>query len=313
MNQLPWFPCYPSKLLGALAGMKPDEGYVYWIVCLRIYETGHACRDTLDALARRTGMSRRRVSDALDLSFGAGRLTREDDGIMNPFAAGILKEAIAFRESRVRAGKKGAASTWEKHKEKQQITNGTAIAEPSASDGNSMANDGHLHLHLQIQEEEKKDSRAVARATRPRPDDLFEEFWKVYPRREGANPKSPAEKVFRAFVASGVDPRSIISGARGCAEKEKGKIGTPYIPQAIKWLRDRRWEDYNAEPEKPRVVAGFYAESESLELVKWDAHHRATTGRNAPRDRNGGWRFPTQWPPGYVPESNDELQLENRS
>jgi hypothetical protein len=42
---------------------------------------------------------------------------------------------------------------------------------------------------------------------------------------------------------------------------------------------------------------GFYAAADSAELAAWDAHARATRGRNCPRDRNGGWRFPAQWPP----------------
>jgi hypothetical protein len=44
-------------------------------------------------------------------------------------------------------------------------------------------------------------------------------------------------------------------------------------------------------------VFGFYAAADSAELAAWDAHARATRGRNCPRDRNGGWRFPAQWPP----------------
>lgn len=74
----------------------------------------------------------------------------------------------------------------------------------------------------------------------------FEEFWKAYPRREGSNPRKPAEEQFVRVVKAGEDPEAIIAGARRCAEKESKNVGTPYIPQAVKWLRDRRWEDYNA-------------------------------------------------------------------
>lgn len=75
----------------------------------------------------------------------------------------------------------------------------------------------------------------------------FDEFWKVYPRRDGANPRKTAAEAFLRAVRSGDDPEAIIAGARRCAEKEARNIGTPYIPQAVKWLRDRRWEDYNAQ------------------------------------------------------------------
>jgi len=94
--------------------------------------------------------------------------------------------------------------------------------------------------------ERKKESCAVANATRTERDEVFEEFWKAYPKRQGANPKSPALKVFRGFVKSGVDPQAIVAGARHCAAADSKKIGTEFIPQAVKWLRDRRWEDYAA-------------------------------------------------------------------
>lgn len=92
------------------------------------------------------------------------------------------------------------------------------------------------------------DSRAVANATRPVRDEAFEEFWKAYPKRDGANPKAPAHKAFAAAVKSGADPQAIIAGARLCASRDAAKVGTPYIPQAVKWLRDRRWEDYRSDP-----------------------------------------------------------------
>lgn len=89
-------------------------------------------------------------------------------------------------------------------------------------------------------------SCAVANATRTDRDEVFEEFWKTYPKRDGVNPKAPARKAFCALTKSGVDARLIIDGARRCAVADHDKIGTPYIPQAVKWLRDRRWEDYQA-------------------------------------------------------------------
>lgn len=74
--------------------------------------------------------------------------------------------------------------------------------------------------------------------------DQFETFWKEYPKRKGDNPKSPARKVFDMHVKQGVNPDSIISGLRVAKSKNTEKIGTEFIPQAVKWLRDRRWEDY---------------------------------------------------------------------
>lgn len=46
--------------------------------------------------------------------------------------------------------------------------------------------------------------------------------------------------------------------------------------------------------------SSFLAKPDSEELEAWDAYGLKTTGKSFPRDRNGGWRFPQQWPPGYV-------------
>jgi hypothetical protein len=51
---------------------------------------------------------------------------------------------------------------------------------------------------------------------------------------------------------------------------------------------------------------GFYAESDSEQLDAWDLHTIKTTGKGLPRDRNFGWRVPSEWPPGY-----GELSLKN--
>lgn len=72
----------------------------------------------------------------------------------------------------------------------------------------------------------------------------FEEFWKAYPRRQGANPKKPSLEAFERAVKAGASPETIVAGAKRCAESDRDKVGTPYIPQAVKWLRDERWRDY---------------------------------------------------------------------
>lgn len=82
-------------------------------------------------------------------------------------------------------------------------------------------------------------------------EEAFEEFWKVYPRREGANPKAPAFKKFSALIQSGISPATITAGAKNYAAADAGKIGTPYIAQAVTWLNQRRWEDYQTNGAAP--------------------------------------------------------------
>jgi 5-methylcytosine-specific restriction endonuclease McrA len=108
----PWVPYYPSKLLGALAGMPADQQLVYQIVLLRIYETWGPLKDSIEVIARRCGINKRRASDAIDALFRAGKLAREGGGIINPFASEVMNEAEGFRSKKSTAGISGASRKW---------------------------------------------------------------------------------------------------------------------------------------------------------------------------------------------------------
>lgn len=135
----------------------------------------------------------------------------------------------------------------------------------------------------------------------------FDEFWKVYPKRDGANPKEPARKLFLAAVKAGADPRDIVAGALRCRQVEAKNIGTPYIPQAIKWLRDQRWNDYPANAASDENDGNIDV-LDTLALEAWDEYGRKTTGKPYPRNRKGGWRFPTKWPPGHGAKMIDGVE-----
>lgn len=148
-------------------------------------------------------------------------------------------------------------------------------------------------------EVKKENSRSVAKATRPAENLKFEEFWKAYPRRDGPNPRKPAEQKFNALVKTGVDPDVMIAGAKQLAAEEsrRGRIGTQYVAQAMTWLNQQRWTDH---------AATAFAEDDGmieildqLQLEAWDAYGIETVGKPYPRNRKGGWRFPSKWPPGY--------------
>lgn len=115
-NRPPWVPYYPAKLLGALSGMTSDQQLIYQVVLLRIYETWAPLKDTVEALARRCAMNKRRAADALDALFRAGKLLRVPDGIMNPFAAEVMAEAEAVRHRRSGASTAAARGKWKSPK-----------------------------------------------------------------------------------------------------------------------------------------------------------------------------------------------------
>lgn len=94
-------------------------------------------------------------------------------------------------------------------------------------------------------EEGETEERRIIVARAPK-DEKFEELRKAYPRRKGGDPGPPAAKLFLAAVKAGTDPQMIIDGAKRFAVEERQNINTPYIPQLVKWLRDKRWLDYTS-------------------------------------------------------------------
>ncbi len=165
-----------------------------------------------------------------------------------------------------------------------------------------------LEREKQEETQEQTESRARARETVDEVSKIFEEFWTEYPSRAGGNPKAPAVKAFVKALATGKKHEinrevaaEIVGGAKRFAAecRERGKVGTEYVPHAATWLNQRRWEGY---PEKPPDAIAlppgkFYGAPESPQLAAWDNWSRATRGKPYPRDRSGGWVFDTEWPP----------------
>jgi hypothetical protein len=139
-------------------------------------------------------------------------------------------------------------------KEQKDQENGKAGGNPALKGGVNPPDKGEdkaQNLELRTEnKEKKKDIGAVADATRPNTGKVFdEEFWRVYPKRDGANPKAPARKAFLTAVKSGHDPAAIVGGAARYAASaaKSNQVGTPYVAQAVTWLRQSRWEDYPVE------------------------------------------------------------------
>jgi len=95
------------------------------------------------------------------------------------------------------------------------------------------------------EEGEEEISRSVADATRPIAN-AFDEFWKAYPRRDGPNPRKPAEQKFNALAKTGVDPAMMIAAVKRMALDQARDVGTRFIPQATTWLSEQRWMDHAA-------------------------------------------------------------------
>ncbi len=69
---------------------------------------------------------------------------------------------------------------------------------------------------------------------------VLRNFSKGCPRRDGPNPRKPAETKFNALVKSGAEQQTLVDEAKKWrqAEEARGNIGTRFIPRAITWLNE---------------------------------------------------------------------------
>lgn len=227
----PWFPFYVGDYLRDTARLTTEGHGAYLLLILDYWANGAPPDDdaTLSSIARLSLPAwlalRERIAVFFDVSDGVwkhGRIEKE------------LKTASEKHQKRVEAGKRGGEAK--------------AIRQQSSSNATDLLPAKLYQPQPQPQPLEDEELRAVADATRPRAPDRFDDFWRAYPRRDGANPRAPAEKRFRALVKSGVDPEMMIAAASKLASEEgaKGNVGTAFIPQAMTWLNQKRWSDHAA-------------------------------------------------------------------
>ena len=180
-------------------------------------------------LASLVGASENLVFELLSELRQAGVFSTRRNGVI--FSRRIERDEI--KSSRLRDnGRKGGNPTLCKDSENASLLNqGDKPQKPEA------------RSHI--------DSLGASAPSEPAPPDLFEEFWKAYPRREGPNPKKPARTRFNQLVKAGHDPAAIIAAARQLA-KEHPKP-TRFVPQAVTWLNQERHADAIGDPS--RLVA----------------------------------------------------------
>ena len=128
-ERLPWFKCFPKELLGALAGLPPDEGYIYVIALLRIYETGGPISDDAATLARRSGFGPTRTEKVLGILIEKNKLQRLPDGrLLNAKAAEEIDSAVKKVSTSSKKLSDAAKKRWQKVKQNQTQADASCTA-----------------------------------------------------------------------------------------------------------------------------------------------------------------------------------------
>lgn len=190
------------------------------------------------------------IPPVADLSF-ALRISEDEAGaILGALVtAGLVDEA---------AGGEHAPHNWEGRQYKSDVSTSRvkAFRERQRNgdgnvSGNVSSNVSETVDETPPEQKQTQKQKQVSRAIEDRPaapPSRFEEFWRECPRRDGANPRKPAETRFNSLVKTGLDPQMLIDEAVKWRRAEEGrsKIGTPYVARVTTWLGEQRWSDHAA-------------------------------------------------------------------
>jgi len=151
-------------------------------------------------------------------------------------------------------------------------------------------------IDTKIKNSKKQNSDRASRGTRIDPD------WK------------PSSSEDHFAIQEGLSRSEIDREAARFRDYWKGRAGSGGVK--LDWTATwQNWIRSTAEKLGRRPLAsfgdtspaGFYAAFGSEEQDAWDEYGKAKSGKTFPRDSKGGWRHPTQWPPGYTPQRQTHL------
>lgn len=227
------------------------------------------------------------LSDLIDRMVAAGLSPGEAGSIAAEiYAAGVA--AASVRSS-------GAERTrrW-RHKTSQSVTerhapetspNVTERHQPSQCDASTVS-----PIDTNIKKGKRQNSDRPSRGTRIEPEWLPSEADRLLAKQEGFSENEVNREALRF--------RDYWKGRAG-----SGGVKLDWPATWRNWIRTSA-EKLGKTPSaagSASELAGFYAKFGSEEQDAWDAYAKAKNGKTFPRDRNGGWRFPSRWPPGYTP------------
>lgn len=213
----PYIPFYTSDWLGGTGGLTAAEKGVYITLLALIYEGDGPVDLTEKSLARRCGTSATNLRKALKALKEDGKIVEIDGALMNPRAA----KEIAARIKKRNANRASAESRWQK---KPNKNNQPAMRTQSERNAN------------------QNQSQKVTPYSPPGDvKDRFEEFWNLYPHRNGAKKGKAAARKKWAQAIKRADPSLIISKAKAFRSDRQAVDG--YAPDPAKWLNQERWTD----------------------------------------------------------------------
>jgi hypothetical protein len=154
------------------------------------------------------------------------------------------------------------------------------------SEGTARAHEGHKEEEVKKVIQEKE---IVAKKVRDARSPDFEKFWIAYPR----TPVMSKKQAWAEWQKLPPDDQSAALAAVAPFKEWLAKQKDHPVVHACRFLSQRRFEGFK--PSLGVVSSTVFVPGDSEAFAAWERH----AGRKFPRDRNGGWRFESEYPPGH--------------
>ena len=82
------------------------------------------------------------------------------------------------------------------------------------------------------------------------------------------------------------------------AKAKKSSWGRTFQNHCLELLRRGQiTASFDSPEQNPNSLPMFYAKRDTPQWAEWQNWYFKTKGKSAPTDKNGGWHFPSEWPP----------------
>lgn len=241
MAEAPWFKFYIADWLVGTRGLEMATIGVYITLLTMMYEKEAPLSEDTGKLARYLGARKPTIEKAIRLLIADGKIVQTKHGLWND----RVQKEIENRKQRSSIAKNNASARWEKIEENQQPENASAMQQPCKTNAISES-----ESESDIRGQNKGDSispRPVKSKAAKVDDAEFDQFWRVYPRREA---KGAARRAYEKARKS-VTAETILEGATRYA-KERAFEDPKYTKHPATWLSGECWGD---EPRQPHIIA----------------------------------------------------------
>ena len=279
-----WFRVYDAVLDSPKVQRLSDRAFRAWfnILCIACRHDGHLPR--IGDLSFHLRMSERDTKNVTLELVAAGLLDADHAGNMQPHDWALMQFQSDRSTDRVQLHRKRRCN----------VSSGVSETSPyTETDTDNLVSTDPKLLPVQSERAGVKPSRRGGKRIYPAD---FEAFWVGYPTDELMS-KKEAWEVWKRLPDDErtAATESLPAFRRYCQGKPD------YRPvHACRYLSKRRSEGFLATAKKVAASPTIFVRIDTPQWDAWKSYYRSTKGTDPPLNKDGGWYFPSEFPPSEM-------------